>query len=1118
MQSLNLTSRADLLRELKCCQQDSERSVVAKILGYEKVVVQHSEHQHSIQFDDNEKNENNKLLDLSKAGGQAALSEKIPDERFIVLQSRELYADPDSLQDGLPECLQGVKPLSEADLKPKANGVPLLYEPLVQQQRLLPFLKRSLVYPLGDRLDVARLVKKVARLEVLQRIPRKAHILPAGRVYVLLDLNKRLLPFWQDSHQLCDLLARKLGKNGLDIRVLETVPGGRYSNWFDEDPALQDWQTLKSPSSVLIVSDLGGLANNESLRTSWLTFVRQLGRKTIRPIVLTPCVQKVCTEFRLHVDLVAWGRGSHFKKQTVCRVNPDFFTSVRRVLGLLSVAVHVEPVLLRAVLSCLPVHEADSDVEAAIYIHEDLVWGHTAVAVKAEKRDEYRAVFKDEDAEIQRQVLLLIRQHHVGQFPFVWASTLLNAQPLVKFAIDELPDADVKWAKDLMQRFTRSFSGQVDNQGMRQFAQRELQRLGIDDEGKILKRKEYASFLYGFAYRDQLLRGDEIPQEHDANLVQAAIRESGDVSTYQLIQRGEYLFVQSEGPIDPFLQIGSHVTLFESRQNFLSFRLDDDAWKIHRFFTSEPICHITRLAKILLDTGTERLLVMRVAKPSWAYEIRRNEAGVSASIYFLNKSHIFYPDLVKQNTADYLGRWRPANREAATKNIEMNNIFISYSHKDVVFKDKLVPHLKALQGPLESVTTWSDLEILPGDSFSFNVELAIASAKVVILLVSENLLASDYMMNSELERFLRSDKNAGFRLIPLILSPCPWLDIPWLAELQTANKDGIPLSQFPNQDLELNEIAMRVQRALQTDLGNDQVRGSPGQLLPESPRQIQSKSDKSANNFEDTVYDLDWDKYGLYADLTIQNTTQRFRWIEPGEFMMGSPDNEEGRDNDEDLHQVTLTKGFWLADTTVTQALWEAVMNETPSHFKNPNNPVENISWNDCQQFIEKLNDQIAGLRAKLPTEAQWEYACRAGTNTSFFFGAKEDLDLGKVNYSGKWDEYDSDGKTKAVKSHLSNDWGLYEMHGNVLEWCEDVWQENLGTESSIDPLQKSSESKAGAGRVVRGGSWDSFGRYCRSAIRDGREPGYRGNGFIGFRLSLGHVQPGAGGTESVIL
>lgn len=245
------------------------------------------------------------------------------------------------------------------------------------------------------------------------------------------------------------------------------------------------------------------------------------------------------------------------------------------------------------------------------------------------------------------------------------------------------------------------------------------------------------------------------------------------------------------------------------------------------------------------------------------------------------------------------------------------------------------------------------------------------------------------------------------------------------------------------------------------------------------------------------------DEYGLYADLTINNITQRFRWIEAGTFLMGSPETEVDRIDSEVQHEVTLTKGFWLADTTVTQALWLAVMDKNPSWFKKDdanNHPVEEVSWDDVQVFIVKFNQLNPNIHAQLPTEAQWEYACRAGTTTPFSFG--DNITLEQVNYDGNrpyagGNKGLSRKKTVAVKSLPANRWGLYEMHGNVWEWCQENWTEQLSKGAVIDPIGLNTGSE----RVVRGGSWVNDGRYVRSAMRKRIDDG---DMDIGFRLALG--------------
>jgi len=268
----------------------------------------------------------------------------------------------------------------------------------------------------------------------------------------------------------------------------------------------------------------------------------------------------------------------------------------------------------------------------------------------------------------------------------------------------------------------------------------------------------------------------------------------------------------------------------------------------------------------------------------------------------------------------------------------------------------------------------------------------------------------------------------------------------------------------------------------------------------------------------------DWgeDQYGLWMGLNHKGIHCVFRWIDSGTFMMGSPDDEDGRIDWEDYHHVTLTHGFWAAETTVTQALWASVMDYNPSHFKGDDRPVEQVSWEECQQFIQKLNTFHPELAVRLPWEAEWEYACRAGTKTPFNIG--KELTLAQVNYRGvwnlklgeereKWGEEDSTQwgeaarkETAEVKSYPCNVWGLYEMHGNVWEWCQDHWQEKLSSDAVKNPqnelTETETEQEAGARRVFRGGSWSDYGMSARSAYRYHLPPDFRYN-FLGFRLFL---------------
>jgi sulfatase modifying factor 1 len=233
------------------------------------------------------------------------------------------------------------------------------------------------------------------------------------------------------------------------------------------------------------------------------------------------------------------------------------------------------------------------------------------------------------------------------------------------------------------------------------------------------------------------------------------------------------------------------------------------------------------------------------------------------------------------------------------------------------------------------------------------------------------------------------------------------------------------------------------------------------------------------------------DAYGLWIDVDLAGVVQRFRWIEPGEFWMGSPDDErEGP-----RHRVRLTAGFWFADTACTQGLWRAVMGgQNPSAFQeDARNPVDNVSWDDvsgASGFLQRVASLVPAIVAELPTEAEWEYACRAGSETPFSFGAM--ISPEQANYDGDLPYAGGEKgvyrqKTVPVKTFAANDWGLYEMHGNVWEWCADGLRTYDGTE------QENPRGPEGtATRVVRGGSWGDEARRLRSAYRLGRPHDYR--------------------------
>ena len=226
-------------------------------------------------------------------------------------------------------------------------------------------------------------------------------------------------------------------------------------------------------------------------------------------------------------------------------------------------------------------------------------------------------------------------------------------------------------------------------------------------------------------------------------------------------------------------------------------------------------------------------------------------------------------------------------------------------------------------------------------------------------------------------------------------------------------------------------------------------------------------------------------------------------FIPAGEFEMGSPLEELKRDDDEAQHRIKLTKPFYMGKFEVTQMQYRVIMTDNPSKFDGDNLPVDNVNWYEAARFIKRLNDKT-GLKFRLPSEAEWEYACRAGTTTAFNTGTTIDSDFANYDATAPY----ADGiigkelkRTNKVGSYPANAFGLYDMHGNVWEWCSDVYDKNYyKVTPTFDPTGP--QEQEGGDRVIRGGAWNEKAHKCRSADRNNRSP-KANQPIIGFRVVL---------------
>jgi formylglycine-generating enzyme required for sulfatase activity len=222
--------------------------------------------------------------------------------------------------------------------------------------------------------------------------------------------------------------------------------------------------------------------------------------------------------------------------------------------------------------------------------------------------------------------------------------------------------------------------------------------------------------------------------------------------------------------------------------------------------------------------------------------------------------------------------------------------------------------------------------------------------------------------------------------------------------------------------------------------------------------------------------------------------------IRPGSFVMGENNSRLTDEDERPAHKVTISRAFYLGKYPVTQEQWQAVMGSNPSYFKDVKNPMEGVSWEDCQAFLKKLNEKAGKTLGtfRLPTEAEWEYACRAGSTTMYSFGDEE----GSLGDYG-WFSGNSVGRTHPAGERKPNVWGLYDMHGNVCQWCQDRYGAYPALEQ-VDPQG----TAQGSVRMFRGGYWGHDPQDCRSAIRFRSGPGARLR-LLGCRLAL--VPSGSG-------
>jgi formylglycine-generating enzyme required for sulfatase activity len=396
----------------------------------------------------------------------------------------------------------------------------------------------------------------------------------------------------------------------------------------------------------------------------------------------------------------------------------------------------------------------------------------------------------------------------------------------------------------------------------------------------------------------------------------------------------------------------------------------------------------------------------------------------------------------------------------------MADIFISYARAD---RRKVRRFAEALEK--KGWQVWWDLRIRSGSSFDRVIEQALEEARCVIVIWSRNSVESDWV---------RAEAGDG-------------LERRILVSIAIDQELRLPL-RFRNVHTDLL-LDLAVDRApsvfnkIVADIETLTSRPKPEGALAKA----EAKRKTEVSEPEQTLKE---------PKKTFTNSIgAEFVLIPAGSFMMGSSSTVRyllffTDRREKPTHEVKILQSFYLQTTQITQGQWKKVMGDNPSGFKDcgADCPVESVSWDDVQKFIRKLNDMEGIDKYRLPSEAEWEYGCRAGTTTEFFFGD----DAGQLGEYA-WYKDNSEGKTHPVGQKGRNAWGLYDMHGNVWEWVEDDWHGNYDKAPSDG--RPWVEKPRGPHRVIRGGSWGNGAHNCRSATRDDNAPDVC-NTYIGFRLA----------------
>ena len=1065
------------------------------------------------------------------------------------------------------------------------------YQPIQSWRRIGPRL-HSILDPFrqSHRIDIHKLVRSIARREFIHRLPRVERRRWNGELFVIADKSPHLIPYFMDQDSVARQLVQ-LMSNRTVTRLVGDSPYQLYDENSVQD-GHGDEMTMRQPNvgcRVLVLGDLGALLSSETGWQTWHAWGQEMKQQGCELLALVPCSVRRLPRALLNLFTVQSWQGNEVED---VRNEIQRDQLVEKILTLAAPADRLEPGLLRDLRQLLP-EAADVSLESDVWMSPLLSSNHPVAATidRQVAKARLRPGFESLPIDLRRKALAVIRSWRkiLELSPEVWLVEFLNLSDSSRSLVLE-SDSDLDDARALIRKFDEEFDSQRPVDGLKEYAKRFTRRASDD---YALEDKEVGLILRKFRTLlnpDMEIHAATDPIELPAGDRESSLAIYADEKLLEIQSENAELsairLTQSIASSNTIFEVNVSESWTEEnfwkaggKPDFVSaFGRDQyGAWFEFQVSGRDTQSVVTqRMRWIRAGTFT-------MGSPDDEPERRDNEVLHQVTLtrgFWLADTactQALWGAVMGVNQSQFQGDERPVEK---------------VSYDDVVkFCSSLGKQIPGLMPQMPTEAQW-EYACRAGTQTTFSFGSTISTDQANFdgnypyngspkgLSRRETLSVKDlpcnpwglYQMHGNVWEWCSdwyTDSLSESQIDPIgpsegsarvirggswvdsardVRSACRYRLVPGYRGLNLGFR---LLSSAGAEPSEMAEGPVAEQGSEPARLGAAdeffrEFRVRVGDQEPAELEIAQATTIRVVSNLEavelqrltkpDWAVEFGRDVYGVYGDFELESAKdhsmvqQRLRWIPPGRFQMGSPPEEPGRFPNEDLKDVTISDGFWMFDAPCSQRLWTAIMDDNPSHFLDAERPVESVDWAQAKEFAARLNRALKAHAFQLPTEAQWEYACRAGTSTAIYTGTLEiigdanapaldpiawyvgnsghkyDLeqseDIAKYGWLSKKQFPFTHAGTRKIKQKAPNPWGLYDMLGNVWEWCEDWYSEKLEG-SSVDPRGP----ETGSDRVIRGGGWISDARLVRSACRSRLDPGDRINS-LGFRL-LSSASPG---------